>query len=61
MLRSYHSPASEERWLIPLLISCFPIFDDCDAVVKLFCETNCDEFFLLLLDDAAVATVFDCF
>lgn len=59
---SEYSPASEERWLIPLFISCFPMFEvcgDCDAV-KLLCDTNWDDFFLLLLADDDGAEV-DCF
>lgn len=62
--RKMYSPASEERWLIPLLISCFPMFEiccDCDAAVKLFCETNCAELFLLLLDDDDDWAEVECF
>lgn len=44
-------PASDERWLIPRFISCFPIFAGCS---KLFCETNWDDSFLLPLDDEFV-------
>lgn len=44
-------PASDERWLIPRFISCFPILGGCS---KLFCETNWDDSFLLPLDDEFV-------
>lgn len=47
-----YSLASDERCDIPRFISCFPIFVCCACCwSKLLCDTNCDDSFLLPLDD----------